>query len=81
MKEEDFKRIVREGVNEAFSLHGFDPTNPKESQRNMAYLEDMRKGCESIKRNARKTIVTTFFSASIPTGAYLIWQAIKGIFK
>ena len=81
MEEKDFKRIMKEAVNEAFALHGFDPDNPQESQRNMQYINDMRKGCDAVKNNVRKTFITVLITTTLPTGLYLVWQTLKGTIK
>lgn len=74
MKEEDFRRIFREEIDNTFTMYGFDPKNPQEMQKNVSYMRDMRKGCETIKSHAVKAVVT----ATIPTALYIFWQAIKG---
>ena len=77
MNEIDFKRIVKEGVNEVFELHGFNVSEPTQTQGDMQYLRAMRKGCDAVKMNVLKVIVTT----TIPTGIYLVWLVVKNALK
>lgn len=73
LKEADVRRIVKEGIIEAFTTMGFPVHEPLEIQADLQHLRKQRKGCEAVRGNIIKTIITV----SVPGALYMVWSAFK----
>lgn len=60
-KEEELKRIIRD----AFMLYGIPVDNPTEMQQNIIYLQKLRVGSETMKKNIIKIIIGTLIPAML----------------
>lgn len=77
LSEQEFRRIVKEGCQDALRSVGIDVDNPLDVQADMKHIRDLRKGCEATKRNILKVFIMT----TLPSGFYLLWEALKGGLK
>ena len=73
MKEEDFRRLLEETLDNKFKLYGFRVDDPHELQQDMLHLRKLRLGCEATKKN----ILKAFITVTIPATIYMIWDALK----
>lgn len=77
MTEEQLKIAVKQAMIEAFISLGVDANDPIEMQKDLQYIRQMRRGCESVKSIAVKSIITV----TVPSMLYVIWLAIKQSIK
>lgn len=73
MEEKDFKRVVKEAMEEMLTSYGFTTSKPTEMQKDMIHLRKSRLGCEATKRNIGKAFITVL----IPGMLYFFWETIK----
>lgn len=76
MRNNDIKNIVREAVFETLSGLGISANDPQEMQADFIYVRKMRKGAEFMTNKIRASIITVI----IPTGIYVIWEAMRQLF-
>jgi len=77
MGEEEIKKItslaVEEAINKTLATLGLNPNDVYETQADMAYLRNLRKGSEDVARKIKTSVI----SLLIPTALYLLWLALK----
>lgn len=75
LTETELKRIVSEGVTEAFLRLGVDSTNPTEMQADFRHLREWRQTTSSLKRHGMLTLLGIFIAGSI-AALWLGFQAL-----
>lgn len=65
LSESELKRIVSEGVTEAFLRLGVDSTNPTEMQADFRHLREWRQTTSALKRHGLLTLIGIFIAGAI----------------
>ncbi len=74
---ETIRQTAKEAVKETLMSLGLTVDDPSEIQQDMAHLRKSRKGCEAVKSNIMKTIITV----TIPSVLYLLWEVFIEVIK
>lgn len=64
---------VREAVPDALERVGFDTSRPMETQRDLAFLRDLRGANDSVKRHGLFVVIGILLSAA----ASLVWIGLR----